>query len=322
MPIIQSSYKSPHLFKNPHFSTVFASVFRKVEGINYTRERFSLSDGDFIDLDWSYSQLVGGNSKNLVIITHGLLGNSQRQYVKATAKIFNQNGWDALAWNHRGMSGEPNLLEKMTIHGSTDELSEIIDHIIKTGKYSKITLVGWSKGGNISLKYAGEKGEYLPNEISSIVAVSVPTDVYGSVQVMGKESFYAKRFKKKLHDFLKTKQHLIAKEKFKKFNTYKTLEDFSEYYVAPLNSFKNAKEYYEKCSALPYLENIKVPTLILNSLDDPILSLTCSPFQLAKNSDIIHLETPKSGGHCSFFESNKDGIYWADKRVFEFASKY
>jgi uncharacterized protein len=258
----------------------------------------------------------------LVIVTHGLLGNSDRQYVKATVKHFNNMGWDALAWNHRGLSGVPNRLEKMTIHGSTDELSEVINHIVKQGKYENITLVGWSKGGNISLKYAGELGDKIPKEIKSIVAISVPTDVYGSVQVMGKTSFYAKRFMTKFYVYLKTKHHLIDPITFAEFANYTTLEDFSEYYVAPLNGFKNAMEYYQKCSSLPYLENITLPTLIINSLDDPILSLTCSPFKLAEKSKLIHLETPNYGGHCSFYESNGDGIYWGDKRAFEFVNSF
>lgn len=324
MPIIKSAYKAPLLFQNGHVSTIYASGFRKVSAVSYTRERLNLSDSDFIDLDWSKAHVEFPNSKEqkkLVIITHGLLGDSQRHYVKGTVKQFNNNGWDALAWNHRGMSGEPNLLEKMTIHGSTSELSEIIDHVIKMGKYDNIVLVGWSKGGNISLKYAGEMGEKIPKEIKAIAAISVPTDVYGSVQVMGENSFYAKRFKKKIYDYLKSKKHLIDPEKFKEFDRYKTLSDFTEWYIAPLHGFKNAKEYYIKCSAIDHLPNIKVPSLILNALNDPILSMTCSPFNFAKISEFIHLETPNHGGHCAFISKSNDGIFWADKRVFEFVNE-
>ena len=131
MPIIKPTYKAPLLFQNPHISTLYASVLRRVEGVNYIRERLNLSDGDFVDLDWSFgfAQLPnintpppGAGGLSLVIITHGFLGNSQRQYVRGTVKAFNENGWDALGWNHRGLGGEPNLLEKMTTHGSTMEL--------------------------------------------------------------------------------------------------------------------------------------------------------------------------------------------------------
>jgi uncharacterized protein len=329
MPIITSSYKAPLLFKNPHFSTLYASVLRKVDGVKYTRERLELSDGDFVDLDWSFGHIQQLNnlpenkaSKNLVIITHGFLGNSNRQYVKGTVKIFNQMGWDALAWNHRGLSGEPNRFEKLTTHGSTDELAEIIDHVLKLKKYQNIVLVGWSKGGNICTKYAGEKGGEIAPEIKAVAGVSMPTDIYSSVQVMGKNSFYANRFRDKTFNFLRKRKHLIDPEKFSEFSKYKILDDFTEWYIGPLHGYKNAKDYYVKCSAIDYLPNIKVPTLILNAIDDPILSLTCSPFQLAKNSEIIHLENPKHGGHCGFYESNNNGIFWAEKRVFEFVSGF
>jgi uncharacterized protein len=331
MPIIKPTYKAPLLFQNPHISTLYASVLRRVDGVNYTRERLNLSDGDFVDLDWSCngsSNLFEENghsnlfeSNNLVIITHGFLGNSQRQYVKGTVKAFNEKGWDALAWNHRGLSGEPNLLEKMTTHGSTFELSEIVEHVLKLKKYKNIALVGWSKGGNITLKYAGEIGNKMPTEVRCIVGVSMPTDLYGSVQVMGKTSFYANRFRDKTYKFLQTRKHFIDDDKFKEFSRYKTLDDFADYYIAPLHGYNNAKDYYLKCSASNYLESITVPTLILNALNDPILSMTCSPFQLAKSSEIIHLETPNHGGHCAFYESNKNGIYWADRRVLEFVNE-
>jgi uncharacterized protein len=317
MPIIKSNYQANLFFRNPHFSTVYSSIFRKVEGIAYSREKFILKDTDFIDLDWSFGNRPETDS--LVIITHGLLGDSQRHYVKGTVKQFNQNGWDALAWNHRGLSGVPNLQEKMTTHGSTEELSEIVDYVVDIKKYKNIVLVGWSKGGNIALKYAGEKGSYISDKIKAVIAVSVPTDLYGSVQVMGNTSFYANRFKKKIFNYLQSKKHLISNDKYAEIIKYKTLADFADYYIAPLHGFKDAKDYYIKCSAIDLLPNIVVPTLILNALDDPILSLTCSPFQLAKTSSIIHVETPKSGGHCSFYIFNNDGICWADKRIFEFA---
>lgn len=326
MPIIKSKYKAPLLFQNPHFSTVFASTIRKVVGVNYIREKFELSDGDFVDLDWCEApndsqNLFGQNvQKNLVIITHGFLGNSQRQYVKGTVKVFNQNGWDALAWNHRGLSGQVNRLEKMTLHGSIDEISEIIDYVISLKKYDTIALVGWSKGGNITLKYVGQKAENLPKEIKVAVGISMPTDLFGSVQVMGKTSFYANRFRDKTMKFLLGRKHLIDPEKYAELKRYKTLDDFTEWYIAPLHGFKNAKDYYVKCSAIDYLDKIKLPTLILNALNDPLLSMTCSPFQLAKSSEFIHLETPNHGGHCAFYEPNSDGIYWADRRIFEFVN--
>jgi uncharacterized protein len=315
MPIIQSDYNPILWWRNAHFSTIVPSIFRKKTGVNYTRERLELSDGDFIDLDWSYTQ---NSDSKLVILTHGLLGDSRRGYILGAVKAFNAAGYDALAWNHRGLSGEPNRFERMTIHGSSDDLGAVVSHALNFEKYNEIVLVGYSKGGNITLKYAGEQGENIAKKIKTIVAVSSPIDMQGSVDAMSKDGFYANRFRAKLYKFLKARTTLIDAKKIKEFDSYKYLDDFTEYYIAPLHGFKNAADYYAQTSSLGYLEAIRVPTLILNAQNDPVLSASCSPADKAKNSPYLFLETPKYGGHCAFYQPHKNQIYWADERVVAF----
>ena len=333
MPIINSTYQPARLWRNPHFSTIYPSVFRKVGGVHYTRERMELSDGDFLDLDWSFTEsntsnnqptskmetLIERNNK-LAIFTHGFLGNTTRPYILGGVKFFNSVGYDALAWNHRGLGGEINRFEKITIHGSSDELGAVINHALSKKQYAEIVLVGYSKGGNISLKYAGEKGVNIPPEIKKIVAISTPTDLQGSVDVMGKDGFYTNRFHKKLSKFLNNRKELIDREVFKDFKKFKYLDDFSDNYIAPLNGFKDGRAYYEACSALPVVDKITIPTLILNAQNDPVLSDSCSAKEIAKNSDYIFSETPLHGGHCGFYAPNSDGLYWADKRAVEFVT--
>lgn len=162
MPIInQSTYPGPprYLF-NGHLQTIVPSVFRKVEGVVYERERFFLSDGDFVDIDW-----LDTRSKKLVVLTHGLEGDSGRHYIKGTAKLFSQNGWDVLAWNCRSCSGEMNKAFRLYNHGEIGDISELINHALRTKHYEKIVLVGYSMGGNISLKYVGAKGKELPDVV-------------------------------------------------------------------------------------------------------------------------------------------------------------
>src|SRR5688572_22155778 len=104
MPLIsQSDYKPPFYLFNAHLQTIIPGLFRKVQGVKYTRERITTTDGDFLDLDWSCK----GN-KRIAIVSHGLEGNSYRPYVLGMVKELNANGWDALAWNFRGCSGEIN----------------------------------------------------------------------------------------------------------------------------------------------------------------------------------------------------------------------
>ena len=322
MPLIESKYKAPNfLFRNRHFSTVFPSMFRKVKGINYQRERLEIPDGDFLDLDWSFANQYAGTKPKIAILTHGLLGDSKRGYMLGCVKAFNLAGWDVLAWNHRGLSGEPNRLERMTIHGSSDELGFVIDHAIKKG-YEHLSLVGFSKGGNISLKYAGEKGDNILPQIKSVVAISAPCDVYDSVLVMSPKGFYSNIFRDKIKKFLKGRTHLVNPKKIKEMKNYQTLDEYTGGYIAPLHGFKDAKDYYQQVSCYPVLHNIRVPSLLLNSIDDPVLSEKCAAKDIAVNSKFLFVETPQHGGHCGFYEANENGLYWSDKRIVEFAEKY
>jgi uncharacterized protein len=333
MPIINSTYQPSKIWQNPHFSTIYPSVFRTVKGVEYTRERMELSDGDFLDLDWSFSENLAFNDEpiftvksfihknnKLAIFTHGFLGSSTRPYVLGGVKAFNLAGYDALAWNHRGLGGENNRFERITTHGSSDELEEVINHALSKNQYDEIVLIGYSKGGNISLKYAGEKGENIPSKIKNIVAISTPTDLQGSVDTMGKNGFYTNRFHKKLSGFLKERKQLIGNETFRNLKNFKYLDDFADNYIAPVHGFKNGKDYYDSCSAMHVVDKIRIPTLILNAQNDPVLSKSCAMEEVAKQSDYVFSEVPLYGGHCGFYEPNRDGTYWVDRRVVEFAS--
>ena len=315
MPILQSSYLPSRIWQNPHVSTIYPSAFRKVNGVNYTRERLELSDGDFLDLDWSKSS---ANNHKLAIFTHGFLGNSTRPYLLGGVKAFNLANYDALAWNHRGLSGENNRFEKITTHGSSNDLEEVINYVLSKKQYTEIILVGYSKGGNISMKYAGQKAENIPPEIKKIIAISSPTDLQGSVDVMGKSGFYTERFKTKLIKFLLNRSELIDNQTLKYFSKFKYLDDFTDNYIAPLHGFKDGRDYYEQCAAMQFVDKIRVPTLILNAKNDPVLSESCAMLDVAKHSDYIFSEVPNHGGHCGFFQPNSDGIYWGDKRIVEF----
>ena len=125
MPLIrESDYSVPFYLTNPHLQTIYPSLYRKVAGVQYTRERFILSDGDFIDLDYSK---IG--SKKLVNVLHGLEGSADRPYVRGIVRIFNENGWDGLGVNFRGCSGEHNLRPQTYHSGETGDLGQIINKI-------------------------------------------------------------------------------------------------------------------------------------------------------------------------------------------------
>ncbi len=318
MPIIESSYKPPIWAKSGFVSTVFSGLARKVNGVEQTRERITIPDGDFMDLDWSY----GNNQSNKVIILlHGLEGHAQRPYITGAAKLFNQNGIDACSVNFRGCSGEPNKLYRSYHSGATEDLEAVVNHILDKDTYSEIYIKGISLGANMVLKYAGER-ENLPKELKAVVAVSAPCDLKGSCDELLslKNKAYAIRFldhlKQKLEPKLKQFPNDISIEDYK---SIKSLIDFDHVYTSKAHGFKDAYDYYEKASSGQFLNTISIPTLIINALNDSFLSAECYPVRQAKQNHKLHLEMPKYGGHVGFIQ--KGDFYYNEKRAFEFVSQ-
>ncbi len=315
MPQVSKAYHPPLFFRNGQFATIYSGLVRRVNGVIQNRERINLSDGDFLDLDWSKSQNSTGK---LVILLHGLEGNGQRPYITGSAKLFNQNGYDACAVNYRGCSGEPNLKYRSYHSGATGDLAEVINHILQARTYSEIYLKGFSLGGNLALKYLGE-GNKVPVEIKGAIAVSVPCSLHDSCKqlLMPKNIHYAIRFKKHLIGKLREKQvlfpELIPDSDIKKI---RTLKDFDDVYTSTAHGFKDALDYYEKCSSLQFLPNIDIPSLIINAKDDSFLGEVCYPFKESETNPNLYLEVPKYGGHVGFW--GKNNISYTEIRALEF----
>ncbi len=315
MPLVKSTYKPPILFRSGHLSTIYSSKLRVPPPLYQTRERIHLKDGDFLDIDWSYSQ---NKSHQLAILIHGLEGNAQRPYMKGVASHLNKNDWDTVAVNLRGCSGEPNKLFRSYNAGSTEDLEAVLQHIFKNYHYSSIVLNGFSLGGNLILKYLGER-KTLPVEIKKAVVISTPLMLDKSLEELNKfsNSIYARFFLKSLRKKIKEKTEMfpneISENEQKKI---KTLLDFDMVYTSKAHGFKDAYEYYHKNSSLQFLPEIKIPVLIINAQNDSFLSPACLPYDLAKHNEYIHLETPKYGGHVGFFDKNN--VYYNEKRTLDF----
>lgn len=318
MPVLESEYKPPFWAKKSFVSTVFSGLVRQVKGLEQNRERLELEDGDFIDLDWSYSNTP---SNKVIIVLHGLEGNAQRPYVTGPAKLFNDNGVDACAVNFRGCSGETNRLFRSYHSGATEDLEAVISHILEKDIYKEVYIKGISLGANMALKYAGERDK-VPKELKAIIAVSAPCSLKGSCDELLslRNKHYAIRFLDHLKKKLKPKL-IQFPERFttKDFNSIKSLKDFDHVYTSKAHGFLDAYDYYEKASSLRFLPNIKVPSLIINALNDSFLSASCYPVKEAKNNPNLFLEMPKYGGHVGFIDKNN--IYYNENRALEFVNQ-
>ncbi len=316
MPIIQSKYSPPFVFRNGHISTIYPNLVRKVKGVHQKRERVELADGDFIDIDWSYAP--SQNSENLTIIIHGLEGNAQRQYIVGLAKHLNQNHGDVVAINLRNCSGEVNRLYKSYNAGVSDDLDQIIKHILTNYPYSNISLCGFSLGGNILLKYLGE-GYDIVYQIKSALAVSTPCDLYDSLLEINKPKnyIYEQRFIRHLKAKLLERQ-VVFPEKISKsdINSCTSLMDIDNLYTSRAHGYIDAMDYYTRCSSKQFLRNIRIPTLIINAKNDSFLGDLCYPIDEAKENSHLFLEIPDYGGHVGFYLNN--GAYYNEKRALEF----
>ncbi|WP_339864774.1 alpha/beta fold hydrolase [uncultured Algoriphagus sp.] len=240
MSIITSTYTGPpaYLF-NGHLETIIPSLFRKVSDVAYIREKIDTPDDDFLNLDWAK---VG--SSKLLIISHGLEGDSERHYVKGMVKLFNSSKIDVLVWNNRSCGGEINLRPILYHHGASYDLDTTISHVLKNHSYEEIYLTGISMGGAQTLKYLGEKGADLPAEIRRAAVYSTPCNLLSSANTLKlrSNSFYKNRFLGKLKLKIQAKAaqfpDLIDLELLDKVSDFDT---FDTIFTAKLHGFKDAQ---------------------------------------------------------------------------------
>lgn len=312
-----TNYQPPFGFRSAHLQTIYPTVIRRVPRITDERERIATPDGDFLDLDWARQQ----TSTKLAVLTHGLEGKACGQYSQGMARALQRAGWHVLAWNFRGCSGEPNRSIQSYHSGATDELQIVLDHIFTTTSYRQVSLIGFSLGGNLTLQYLGQQAASLDVRIRSAAALSVPCDLAASSKRLEhwQNRFYMARFMRSLREKVREKATRFPGEiDLEGLAAMRTFAQFDDRYTAPIHGFKDAKDYWTRCSCRHVLDQITVPSLLINALDDPFLTPECFPYKAAASNPRFHLETPEHGGHLGFVEFNKAGEYWSERRVVAF----
>lgn len=310
-------YRPPRLLGNGHLQTVYPTLFRRLAPEHYRRERLETDDGDFLDLDWSET----GCSRRLAIISHGLEGHSHRAYVLGMVRALNRAGWDTLSWNQRSCSGEPNRTFRLYHNGSTDDLQRVIDRVKQTGSYDEVALLGFSLGGNITLLHLGRQGERIDPLVRKAVAFSVPCDLKSGAEKMTRWSnrMYMKRFLVDLHRKVRWKmEQFPGRIDDRGYGRIKDFQGFDDRYTAPVHGFRDAEDYWARCSCKPHIPGITVPTLIVSAKNDPILSPQCYPVEEAAANPMVTLLLPEFGGHVGFVEFNGEGLYWSEKVAVRF----
>lgn len=318
MVLLSHSTFSPRFpFTSGHFQTLYPTLFRKTPATDPVRKRLELKDGDFLDIDLHESTFPD-KSKNVAIISHGLEGNSRKKYVVGMARALTTAGWDAICLNFRGCSGEINRLPRMYHSGVTDDLHSVLTYALQLGQYSNAALIGFSMGGNQTLKYVGEGEKNIPHEVKAAVVFSVPCNLADSGKVMNSltNRLYMEYFMKGLHQKIRIKAELFPDiYDTRDLSSMKTFYPFDDKYTAPVHGFSSADDYYRKCSSHQFLDAISIPTLLVQAQDDPFLPKTCYPLDIARNNKYLHLEMPLHGGHVGFSHGFFQSSNWMEDRA-------
>jgi len=325
MPVLKNNaHISPFWLPNGHLQTIYPALFRVIKDVKYDRERIVTPDHDFLNLDWSFAdknKSTPERAGKLAILSHGLEGDSSRQYIVGMVRLLNAHGYDCLAWNFRSCGGEMNATARFYHSGATEDLDMVVKQAILHG-YNNIQLVGFSLGGNLTLKYLGEQGRNLDPVIRKSVVFSVPMDLKAcSAAILRSENrIYQSRFLRTLKPKVDLKAvSFPADIDPENFRLVKTLYDFDHVFTAPLHGFNSADHYYESCSSMFFVKDIAIPTLIVNAANDPIVPPASLPTEIISKLENVFLEITSSGGHCGFRPAaSMDNIYWSETRALEF----
>lgn len=323
MPLVSSLYKAPLWLRGGHVQTIFPSLFRKVPAATVRRTYIATPDGDAIALD-THAADPQRQSRAVVVLSHGLEGNSLRKYMRGMMLRFAAEGWDTVARNLRGCGGRMNRTFGLYHSGQTDDLHSVVEHCLALG-YERVALVGFSMGGNQVLKYLGENPARVPRDLSAAAVFSVPCHLPGSARQLDRpeNAIYMRYFLRTLRQKVRQKHeqypHLYPLEGL---DAIRTFAEFDGRYTAPVHGFDSAQDYWQRAACLPFLPDIRVPTLLVNAQNDPFLSPECSPAALAAKHAFLHLETPHDGGHVGFTSVLGAPAYWSEDRAAEFMRGY
>jgi hypothetical protein len=326
--LFQSPFQPAWWLRGAHTQTLFSTLLRKPPVLQRQRELVFLEDGDFLEIDWLVPE-TWQERQPLTMIVHGLSGSSESHYVLGLQASLAKKGWASVALNCRGASGRPNNQPRAYHAGSSDDLLQVMMAIQKKLPHTPLALVGYSLGGNMTLKLLGREKENLP--LFAAAAVSVPFLLASCADKMDKgfSKIYRRHFMTELTAMWQEKlTHFEAignAEAAQRIRPhlahapFKSFWQFDNDLVAPLHGFQDVHDYYYQASSRQFLPTIAVPTLVIQSQDDPFMSADVLP----KDTDLsaaISFELSQKGGHVGFVEggSPKTPHYYLEHRIPDF----
>lgn len=303
-----------------HRQTLGARCLRRRSKVALRRERIATTDGDFLDLDWTTPL---NNDRPLVVVLHGLEGSARSGYALELYRQTAAAGADAVGLNFRSCSGELNRARRLYHSGETGDLELVLELLADRLPGRPLAAVGVSLGGNVLLKHLGERGADTP--LAAAASVSVPFDLAAGARFM--ERGFARVYVVALLRSLKRKLRARAAEFGGLVDLPRALEartfwEFDDAATAPLHGFGSAADYYARSSSGPLLDRIRVPTLLLQSRDDPFVPAVAIPEATVASSPSLHGGIVDAGGHVGFVSgaSPLRPRFWAERSAARFVA--
>jgi len=317
---IASDYVCPRWLMGAHAQTLWPFLQPRAK-VARRRERIATPDGDFWDFDWLCAPAKDGAP--LVVLFHGLEGNSHSHYACSMMAAVARRGWRGVVPHFRGCSGELNLKPRAYHMGDHSEIAAMLDAVrARIPEQTVLYAAGVSLGGGALLNWLGRSGKDASNTLSAAAAVSTPIDLERSACVFGEgfNRFYERNFMGTLKPkALEMARRHPDKLSLKKIAAARTLNDFDNALTAPLHGFEDATDYRRRASSRPWLGKIETPTLLLNALNDPLAPGDCLPDE-KETSPCLLLEFSDKGGHAGFPSVGKNS--WMPQRVLNFFEQH
>ena len=320
MPSVRSTYRAPWWLPGRHLQTIYPALALRNHPPAYRRERWEWPDGDFIDVD----HIDGPAAAPLVVLFHGLEGNSRSHYATALMVAVATRGWRGAIPHFRGCGGESNRLPRAYHSGDADEIHRIVTRLAPTA-VAPLLLCGVSLGANAMLKWLGREGTDARDHVRAAVAISAPLDLNaaGAALRHGFSRVYTAEFLRTLRPKTLAKLDrfpgLFDAEAMRRARTF---DDFDNLFTAPVHGYRDVTDYWTRASSKPDLAAIAVPTLVLNARNDPFLPARVLPVPGMEGRSVV-LEQPETGGHAGFASGRFPGhLDWLPRRILAFFEEH
>ena len=299
--------------------TLWGPLFRPLGRPPYRRERVETADGDFLDLDWSEA---AGSDAPLVVVLHGLEGSSRSHYVAGLCREATAVGFRSVVVHFRSCSGEMNRAPRLYHSGETTDLDAVLQRLIAREPSTALGVVGMSLGGNVLLKWLGERGERAYEEVRAGVAISTPFDLAACASVLDVgvcRALYTASFLRTMKPKVRAKAHLYdGRLDLLAVRRAKTFAEYDRLVTAPIFGFADERDYWQRSSSRPFLGAIRRPTLLINAVNDPFVPPGALPVAEVAASPWLEAAFPRDGGHAGFLEGPCGRRSWAERRAMAF----